>query len=324
MKFKSRTLSQLADMICGNFPAETTFFRYRSSSLLTQFFYDADTDYAHDGSTRSHWVSSKLEEILQGPQENPLAPPSLFQSVIKTLMDPSDAINEGPDRPGALAHLNNVLAREGYEAFYGDDRICYLRHVKTNTVAVSVNLMRPLSKADIEKRTQLTAYLDRASEDELIENVLLPMFRHLGFRRVTAAGHKDKALEYGKDVWMKFTLPTTHVLYFGLQAKRGKLDAAGKTQNANVAEVLAQIRMMLGHEVFDPEINKRRLVDHAIIVSGGEITKQARNWLGEQLDASSRSQILFMDREDILDLFVAHNILLIDSQSGASPDEMPF
>src|SRR5713101_1677911 len=39
--------------------------------------------------------------------------------------------------------------------------------------------------------------------------------------------------------------------------------------------------MMLGHEIFDPETNRRVLVDHAFIVAGGEITKQAKNWLGE-------------------------------------------
>ena len=59
----------------------------------------------------------------------------------------------------------------------------------------------------------------------------------MGFHRVTAAGHRDKALEYGKDVWMKYTLPTQHVLYFGLQAKKGKIDAAGMTKAANVAEI---------------------------------------------------------------------------------------
>ena len=62
--------------------------------------------------------------------------------------------------------------------------------------------------------------------------------------------------------------------------------------------------------MFDPEINKRALVDHAIIVSGGEITKQARNWLGEQLDESSRSQILFMERDDILNLYIVNNLPL--------------
>src|SRR3546814_20364833 len=101
------------------------------------------------------------------------------------------------------------------------------------------------------------------------------------FPYTTLCRSKDKALEYGKDVWMKFTLPTGHHLYFGIQAKRGKLDAAGKTRNENVAEVLAQIRMMLGHQLFDTEINKRTLVDHAIIVDGGAITKQARTWRSE-------------------------------------------
>jgi len=62
---------------------------------------------------------------------------------------------------------------------------------------------------------------------ELIEEVLLRLFRQLGFHRITSAGHKDKALEYGKDVWMRYTLPTQHYLYFGIQAKKGKIDAAG-------------------------------------------------------------------------------------------------
>src|SRR5690606_34371556 len=131
-------------------------------------------------------------------------------------------------------------------------------------------------------------------------------FRQLGFHRITASGHKDKALEYGKDVWMRFVLPTQHVLYFGVQAKKGKLDASGarKDGNSNIAEVFNQITMMLGHEIFDPETSRKVLVDHALIVAGGEITKQARNWLGGRLDGSKRSQILFMDRDDILNLYV--------------------
>ena len=80
---------------------------------------------------------------------------------------------------------------------------------------------------------------------------------------------------------MRYVLPTQHVLYFGLQVKKGKLDAAGVTQsgNSNVAALLNQITMMIGHEIFDPEVNRRVLVDHVFIVAGGEITKAARNWL---------------------------------------------
>jgi hypothetical protein len=147
---------------------------------------------------------------------------------------------------------------------------------------------------------------------QLTEEILLPLFRQLGFHRITAAGHKDKALEYGKDIRMKYVLPTQHVLYFGIQAKKGKIDASGVTRstNANVAEIHNQVLMMLGHEIFDPEIGKRVLVDHAFIVAGGEITKQARNWIGNKLDASKRSQIMFMDRDDIINLFIVANLPL--------------
>lgn len=303
----------IADMICGNFDAEKSFFTYRSSSYLTQFFRDCDTDYIHDGSTRNYWVADTLRQILAEPHPNAQTPPVTFSLVIQTLMDPADACNEENDRQGALALLNGQLAREGFEAFYAEDKLCYLRHIATNTIAsATANPHRPFSASELKRKEQLLAYLEIASEDELVEEVLLPLFRQLGFHRITATGHKDKALEYGKDIWMRFTLPTQHVLYFGIQAKKGKLDSSGvsKKGSANVAEIHNQVMMMLGHEIFDPEIGKRVLVDHAFIVAAGEITKAARNWLGNKLDASKRSQILFMDRDDILNLYVVTNLPL--------------
>jgi hypothetical protein len=55
-------------------------------------------------------------------------------------------MNEGPDRPNALRQLNDVLVKEGFEAFYAKDKHCYLRHVGTRTVTVpQANPHRPLS-----------------------------------------------------------------------------------------------------------------------------------------------------------------------------------
>jgi hypothetical protein len=68
MAFKDRSVRELADMICGNFESTKSFFRYRSSSYLTEFFQDCDTDYCHDGTTRWHWVAERLREILAGPR----------------------------------------------------------------------------------------------------------------------------------------------------------------------------------------------------------------------------------------------------------------
>ena len=43
---------------------------------------------------------------------------------------------------------------------------------------------------------------------------------------------------------------------------------------------------------------------HAVIACGGEITKAAKNWLGTRLDATKCSRVMFMDRDDILNLSV--------------------
>lgn len=340
MKFRRRNLEALGDLICGNLgsvepdsPAGPKYFPYRSSMYITEFFADLDTDWRHDGSTRHRWVADVLETMLTEPHEGPTRPPEIFCRVIDRLMDRAEAENEGPDRPKALELLNAVLAKEGFEAFYAEDNHCYLRHIGTGTISsVAPNPHRPLSPVEVERRENLAAYLDKCSEDELIEDVLLPLFRQLGYHRITAAGHKDKALEYGKDIWMRYTLPTQHVLYFGIQVKRSKLDASGvsRSSNTNVAEIYNQALMMLAHEIFDPERNRRVLVDHAFIVAGGEITKAARNWLGNALDASRRSQIMFIDRDDILNLYTVTNLPLPNAAmppanpcSGFS-DEPPF
>jgi hypothetical protein len=317
MNFHRRTLNSLGELICGNpgggVDGDPKYFEYRSSMFITEFFADLGTDWIHDGSTRHQWVAGVLESILAEPHDGPTHPPETFCRLVDQLMSPAAALNEGPDRANALRMLNEALARENFEAFYAEDKRCYVRHIGTATVTnLSANPHRPMTAAEVKRRSDLAAYLDKCSEDELIEEVLLPLFRQLGFHRITAAGHRDKALEYGKDVWMRFTLPTQNMLYFGIQVKKGKLDASGVTRsgNANVAEIHNQALMMLAHEVFDPETNRRVLVDHAFIVAGGEITKAARNWLGNALDASKRSQIMFMDRSDILNLYVVTSMPL--------------
>ena len=79
MQFKQRTIDALADMICGNQEAgKEPLFVYRSSSYITRFFRDCDTDYAHDGTTRNWWVGKTLAEILQESQPSAHVPPDTF------------------------------------------------------------------------------------------------------------------------------------------------------------------------------------------------------------------------------------------------------
>lgn len=318
MQFKSRNLKTIAECVIGDVPH----FRRRSSMYITEFFEECDLPFTHDGSTRWFWTSERLKELLAEPPRQPNTLPDRFARVLRVLLDKREPEDGDEDRSKAIEALNVPLRREGFEAFYDANGVAQFRHIATNKLSEVTNPHRPFSPEEVKRREQLSDYLDRCSEDELIGEVLLPVFRQLGFHRITETGHADKALEYGKDIWMRYTLPTMHVIYFGIQAKKGKIDAAGATRgsNNNVAEIHNQALMMLGHEIFDPELSRRVLVDHAFIVAGGEITKAARNWIGGKLDQSKRSQILFMDREDILNLFVVSNIPL---PAGALPPPPP-
>ena len=90
---------------------------------------------------------------------------------------------------------------------------------------------------------------------------------------------------------------------------RLKLDSAGRSTES-VAAIVNQVRMMLGHEIFDLEVSQRVRVDHAFIITGGMITKVARNRPSERLDVTKRNLAMFMDRDDIFNLFIVSNIPL--------------
>ena len=113
MEFKQRTLVALADMICGNFKAEESFFIYRSSSYLTEFFQDCGTNHRHAGSTRGVWVSEALRQVLAEPSHGANTPPEPFACIIRTLMDSGDTVNESSVRVGALGLLNTALVAKG-------------------------------------------------------------------------------------------------------------------------------------------------------------------------------------------------------------------
>ena len=84
--------------------------------------------------------------------------------------------------------------------------------------------------------------------------------------------------------------------------------------------------MAIDHPIFDPDTNRKVLLDHIFIISAGEITRAAREWLVAQLDTGQRRHIIFMDREEFLDQ--AARILLdlrIDPPTAEiADDDIPF
>ncbi len=169
MKFKSRNLREIAEAVIGDAPH----FQYRSSSYITRFFEECDLEFVHDGSTRWAWTSERLAELLNEPQPAAFVLPDRFVNVLRVLMHKSDAQDDDPSRMLALETLNKPLAREGYEAFYGEDDMLYVRHIGTKIVSTAANPHRPFTPNELKRRERLVEYLDNCSEDELIADVLL-------------------------------------------------------------------------------------------------------------------------------------------------------
>ena len=298
VKLREYILEQLSEMVVGDNPA----FPYRSSSYITKFFRRCGFPFSHDGSTRRRWVADRLNELNLGPSHSADLPSDDLMRVIVELFDPDDFDRDGKDKDVALNELQKILEKQGLQAYFDSSGKCYVRNTGTGvSSSTSEQQLRSLTAEEIAQRSKVAHFLETASEDEFTESVLVPLFQRLGFHRVSAAGHREKLLEYGKDLWMKYQLPTGHWIYFAAQIKREKLDAKGGSGDSNTATVLDQVRMALDHPVFDPETGRKVLVDHIFVISAGEITRSARNWLVEKLDQSQRRQIIFMDRDEFLD-----------------------
>jgi hypothetical protein len=329
MKLSMSTLDTLAEMICGaagmggfswdNFP-------YRSSSYLTQFFIRADLDYAHDGSTRQSWVFSVLKEINDIPSTNTSFPSNEMIRVIQQLANPVEFDREEKDHSKAIEQINTVLNRDGLQISLRQGQIV-LENLRTQTRTGSED-GRLFSREEEARRLAFESFLENAGEDEFTEQILVKLFRSLGFHKIHITGHRDRSMEFGKDMWMKHRLPTGHQLYVGVQVKKGRIHASGSEITGNISGILAQLLMLMTYPVFDQETNTKQLFDHVFLVSSGEISKQARTLLSEFLDNAMRRNVMFMDRDDILDLCVLHAVPLPnDTQqvdTGTADDDIPF
>jgi hypothetical protein len=332
MKLSERVLEELAKMVVG----DAKHFPYRSSSYITRFFRRCDLPFVHDGSTRPRWAQERLSELNLGAASSADLPSDDLCRVISELFDQDDfdRYNDrgdvGPEHMAdvqlALANFNKLVQRAGLVAYLDDSGRCYLRSAGTGMSSASFSQRtRPLSQEELAQRQKLADFLDTASEDEFTEKVLVPLFQRLGFHRVSPSGHTEKALEFGKDLWMKYQLPTSHWIYFCAQIKRDKIDASGAGGNNNVATVLNQARMAIDHPIFDSDTNRKVLLDHLYLISAGEITRAARTWLVEKLDQGQRRHIIFMDRDEFLDQ--SARILLdlrLDSPMAITDEDIPF
>lgn len=168
-------------------------------------------------------MAETLRQILAEPHPNSSTPPETFLRVIRVLIDPGDAVTARDERTCKFEHCPHAGGLSGIlrsrQTMLRSPLWDRWRVASASPLVITDRSQRRRKKAGATHcapRTGNGGGVDRG-----------PVVAPFPSSRVSSrngAGHKDKTLEYGKDLWMKFTLPTQHVLYFGIQAKKGKLE----------------------------------------------------------------------------------------------------
>jgi hypothetical protein len=112
MKLSKPALKRLSEMICGNDPF--LYFPYRTSSQLTKFFFDLDLEYVHDGSTRSAWVQSTLEELNEKEDKEDKLPNRDVIRIIAFLINPDNFLfDDRLNHSKAVEDVNKAIKSSG-------------------------------------------------------------------------------------------------------------------------------------------------------------------------------------------------------------------
>jgi hypothetical protein len=205
LRLRDYLIAQLGEIVVGDNEA----FPYRSSSRITEFFRRCGFDFVHHGETRRIWAKERLQELnLAGSSATDL-PSDAIRRVITELFDVDDFDRCEKSREDALEVLNKVLSKQGLQVYFDHARRSHVRNDGTGvSSSASEQEPRPLSAQELWQHKAVETFLESASEDEFTERLLVPLFQRLGFHRVSASGHVEETLEYGKDLWMKYQLPT--------------------------------------------------------------------------------------------------------------------
>ena len=207
MKIGLSGLRKLSEMVCGNEPF--SYFPYRSSTGLTNFFIELDLDYIHDGSTRSAWVFSALKELNDKPSKNKTIPSTEIVKVIEQLLHPDYFLFD--DSP----NVDFVKAKEAVMQILKINSLTVIEQptglvkvVPLNGEFISTGYTEVPTEKLITFRPSVFEVPDKPQRDELV-SVMMPF--NAGFtgtyeaiKRVTK--HMELDCKRADDIWDNSTI----------------------------------------------------------------------------------------------------------------------
>ena len=141
--------------------------------------------------------------------------------------------------------------------------------------------------------------LHRFDEEQLIDNVIVPLLEHMGFRDITKMHGPG---EQGIDLLFYRETEFGYNEYTGVQAKKEKIHGkAGKSGNAT--EILIQAQQAFSYTFIDVYDGKQKNIDKFFVITSGDIIPSAKKSIEDQLiDVGKQKIIRFVDGRKLVSL----------------------
>lgn len=171
-------------MICGAHGTGDGYcwpnFPYRSLPDLIEFFEDCDIEQRSESTTRKTFVFEVLALLNEEASDDPKLPSRSIVRVIRELLDAPKFERTRLDRSSALSDVNEVLTSDELQVFLDSSGRCRVRSIEgAAESAEPVKSKKTWTTEERRKIEVLSRFLDGASEDKIIEKLLVPMFIQL-------------------------------------------------------------------------------------------------------------------------------------------------
>lgn len=147
----------------------------------------------------------------------------------------------------------------------------------------------------------IISIIESMKEDELIDKLILPLLRAMGFTNVRKVGHHGPG-EFGRDILPFFKYDEfMQKMFYAVQVKKGNITAR------NINAIMDQAKTALSVSFIDPYDNKRKRIDKAIIIFSGKLTPDASRILEDNLEI--QTNIVFIDNNRLFELLRQNNLM---------------
>jgi hypothetical protein len=195
---------------------------------------------------------------------------------------------------GVISSSGNLSFLESFE--YAEQRKGWLRKANFDIVILEGYL-------DLDKirftRSNALRVLMKLSEDDLVRNILVPMFERMGFSKIHVT---HGPCEYGVDILLEDRDMLGYLQWTGVQAKTVKIHANVSKNNAgNVHSIISQLKnaFQIQHEVGEENVS----ISRCFLITSHSVTPQAQKVLRGCFEQSIyRANITIIDGEEILRL----------------------